>query len=180
MEANGARRVAVPGRAMKLIARHEGESIPVEVERDPGGYRLRLRGEWVRVDFITASRFLRSLRMPDGKQYLFVHHREGSRHDISFGDSTVQIELFDPLSMKRRFREDETDSNGNVTALMPGRVVRVHVQPGDVVKRGATLLVLEAMKMQNEITAPRDGSVSAVFVADGQTVDGGTLLLTLD
>lgn len=165
---------------MKLIARHEGEAIPVEVERDPNGYRLRLRDEWIHVDFITASRFLRSLRMPDGKQYLLVHHREGTRHDISFGDSTVQIELFDPLSMKRRFREDEEDSDGRMMALMPGRVVRVHVQPGDVVQRGTTLLVLEAMKMQNEITAPRDGVVSSVLVQDGQTVEGGALLITLD
>ncbi|MBK5260932.1 MAG: hypothetical protein JJE51_15185 [Thermoanaerobaculia bacterium] len=60
---------------------------------------------------------------------------------------------------------------------MPGRVVRILVEPGAAVRKGAGLLILEAMKMQNEIQAPVDGVVDAIFVESGSTVEGGADLL---
>jgi biotin carboxyl carrier protein len=64
-----------------------------------------------------------------------------------------------------------------VKALMPGRVVRVLVAKGDNVRKGAGLLILEAMKMENEIVAPADGVVDDVFVTPGQTVESGAELM---
>ena len=63
---------------------------------------------------------------------------------------------------------------------MPGKVVRVMAEPGDAVQRGQTLMVLEAMKMQHAITAPGDGTVSAVFFAEGEQVPEGAELLKLE
>jgi pyruvate carboxylase subunit B len=63
---------------------------------------------------------------------------------------------------------------------MPGIVVQLLVQPGDAVEKGQPLLVLEAMKMQNEIAAPSDGSVKAVHVAEKQAVGSGEKLVTLE
>ena len=60
---------------------------------------------------------------------------------------------------------------------MPGRIVRVMVNKGDNVRKGAGLVVLEAMKMQNEIQAPADGIVDVVFVETGQTVESGADLV---
>ena len=60
---------------------------------------------------------------------------------------------------------------------MPGRIVRVLVNKGDSVTKGAGLLVLEAMKMENEIQAPTDGIVDQLFVTAGQTVEGGAELV---
>lgn len=57
-----------------------------------------------------------------------------------------------------------------VRAPMPGTIVSVNVKAGDAVKSGDVLLVLESMKIKNEITAPQDGTVSEVFVAEGQYV----------
>ncbi|MBC8646964.1 MAG: acetyl-CoA carboxylase biotin carboxyl carrier protein subunit [Thermoanaerobaculia bacterium] len=62
---------------------------------------------------------------------------------------------------------------------MPGRVVQVCVRPGERVEEGALLLVLEAMKMQNEIRAPWAGGVEAVSVSAGQSVEAGALLLSI-
>jgi biotin carboxyl carrier protein len=67
----------------------------------------------------------------------------------------------------------------DVLASLPGLVVRVLVDPGDAVAAGEPLITLEAMKMQNEIRAPRDGRVSEVAVAAGQAIAGGTLLVRL-
>lgn len=67
-----------------------------------------------------------------------------------------------------------------VVAPMPGKVVRVLVKPGDDVKTRQGLVVVEAMKMENELRAPRDGRVRDVAVAEGQSVDAGAVLLVVE
>ncbi len=70
--------------------------------------------------------------------------------------------------------------NIKIDAPMPGTVVSVAVNKGQSVKRGDVLIVLEAMKMENEICAPQDGTVVSVNCSKGETVDSGKTLLTLD
>jgi biotin carboxyl carrier protein len=67
----------------------------------------------------------------------------------------------------------------SVRAPMPGSVVALHVQEGDVVKRGQTVLVIESMKMETSIAAPRDGTVQNIHYVAAQTFDRDALLLTL-
>lgn len=66
-----------------------------------------------------------------------------------------------------------------VTAPMPGTILTVNVAPGDAVRRGQVLMILEAMKMENEIMCPRDGKVASVSAAKGATVESGTLLCVI-
>jgi len=66
-----------------------------------------------------------------------------------------------------------------VRAVIPGRVLAVAVIPGDVVTAGQQLLTVEAMKMQNELRSPRDGTVERVSVSPGATVEPGDILLVL-
>ena len=66
-----------------------------------------------------------------------------------------------------------------VTAPMPGTILSVNVQPGQAVKKGDVLVMLEAMKMENEIMAPIDGTVATVNASKGQSVQSGDVLLTL-
>ena len=66
-----------------------------------------------------------------------------------------------------------------VTARMPGTIVSVKVNVGDTVKSDTLVAVLEAMKMENEVMAPRDGVVSSVAVSEGATVNSGDLLVVL-
>ncbi|MDV3103031.1 acetyl-CoA carboxylase biotin carboxyl carrier protein subunit [Thermococcus waiotapuensis] len=68
---------------------------------------------------------------------------------------------------------------GVVTAPMPGKILRVLVSEGEQVKTGQGLLILEAMKMENEIPAPRDGIVRKIFVKEGNTVNTGDPLMEL-
>jgi biotin carboxyl carrier protein len=74
----------------------------------------------------------------------------------------------------------QTTGAQRMTAPMPGKIVRVLVKAGEVVKRRQVLVVVEAMKMENELRATRDGTVSAVFVSEGQSVEAGTALVTVD
>ncbi len=162
---------------MKFIARTDSREIDVEVLRHGDTYRVRIGKRWLEADFVSVGLFVRSLRLDDGTQLSLTHHSDGNTHEISFGGATVTVEITDPLAAKRRRREDEIGSSGVVKALMPGRVVRVLVAKGEVVRKGAGLLILEAMKMENEIIAPADGTVDELFVEAGQTVESGAELL---
>ncbi len=162
---------------MRFIARHGGHEIPIEVERLGSGYRVRLGDRWLVADLVNAGPYLRSLRLEDGTQLALIHDREGNTHQISLADSTIHVDLADPLSLKRRRREDELGEGGVIRAMMPGRIVRVMVRKGEPVRKGSVLMVLEAMKMENEIQAPGDGTVDQVFVEDGQTVERGAELV---
>jgi 3-methylcrotonyl-CoA carboxylase alpha subunit len=74
---------------------------------------------------------------------------------------------------KARHRDHSTE------APMPGAVLKILVRPGDVVKRGAPLLILEAMKMEHQIVAPRDGTIATVSCREGELVQPGIELVTL-
>jgi biotin carboxyl carrier protein len=67
-----------------------------------------------------------------------------------------------------------------ITAPIPGRVSRILVEPGEQIARGDGVVVVEAMKMENELRAPRDGVVGSIEVEEGQGVEGGALLATIE
>jgi biotin carboxyl carrier protein len=96
----------------------------------------------------------------------------------------VEIESERRASLRERARRgrEETAHGGptEVHAIIPGVVVSVSVVPGDGVVAGQQLLVVEAMKMQNELRAPRDGVISRVAVGAGRTIEVGDLLLVLE
>lgn len=68
----------------------------------------------------------------------------------------------------------------SVTAPMPGKILNVKLQVGAVVKKGDVILILEAMKMENEIVAPEDGTIASINVATGDSVEAGAVLATLN
>lgn len=87
----------------------------------------------------------------------------------------------DPRSLRKR--GDSAGEHGGVRAIkapMPGRVVRVLVQAGDVVTADQGLIVIEAMKMQNELRSPKAGTVMRVAVSEGQSVQAGGVLIVVE
>jgi biotin carboxyl carrier protein len=162
---------------MKFIARRDGMDIPVEVERLGSGYRVTLGEKSIVVDVVEIGRFIHSLRLEDGTQFAFAHHREGTMHHVSLGGANVAVEIVDPLALRRKGADDQAGAGGVIKALMPGRIVRLLVKKNDSVERGQSLLILEAMKMENDIQSPVDGVVDEIFVNSGDTVEAGGQLL---
>ena len=166
------------GARLKLIARYRDDETVIEIERHDGRYRVKLGDRWVVADLIAAGG-LRSLRLEDGTQFALSHHRVGTTHQITIGASRLDVDIIDPLTVRRKSGDDHLGDSGIIKALMPGRIARVLVEKGEQVSRGTGLLVLEAMKMENEIPAPADGVIDEIFVKPGDTVEGGADLVHL-
>lgn len=122
-----------------------------------------------------------SVLLPSGRQLTGrATVRPDGRVEAWIGARRVPVELSDPL---RELAGDSADPAGRATeirARIPGRVVEVRVAAGDQVAGGATLLVLEAMKMQNEIRVDRSARISSVECVSGQTVETGAILVRLE
>lgn len=84
-----------------------------------------------------------------------------------------------PAAQKAPVQADSASADGTVVSPMPGTIVQLMAAQGDKVSKGQPILVLEAMKMENEITAKKDGVLSELRVAEGQTVAGGEILFTI-
>jgi 3-methylcrotonyl-CoA carboxylase alpha subunit len=163
---------------LRFIARYRDEEIPLEVERHGSSYRVKIGDRLIVADLVTAGG-VHSLRLEDGTQFLLTHRRDGTMRQITLGASRLDIDIVDPLALRRKSGDDNLGASGIIKALMPGRIARVLVEKGAAVRRGTALLVLEAMKMENEIPAPADGVVDEIFVNAGDTVEGGADLIHL-
>ena len=111
-----------------------------------------------------------------GRRFNVGVHAAGGAITVMARRGTYRFELHDP----GRAAMGQDASGGKLTAPMPGKVTKVHIAVGATVKKGAPLLVLEAMKMEHTITAPSDGTVSALRCAEGDQVDEGVELVAFE
>lgn len=110
----------------------------------------------------------------------WLSHEENGLIYISFGSSTFKIKRADLLTGSRDVEPEtslDLSHSGDIKAPMPGRIVSIKVQHGDEVKKGDLVLILESMKMENNILSPRDGIVEKVLVMQGEMVDPSTRLV---
>ena len=107
----------------------------------------------------------------------------GGDFDVHLDGRTIPVQIRPAGGFGRQKKQGHGAQGGGpqrVIAPMPGKVVRVLVKPGDEVKARQGLVVVEAMKMENELRAARDGRVRDVAVKEGQSVDAGAVLLTVE
>jgi biotin carboxyl carrier protein len=100
--------------------------------------------------------------------------------EVSVNGRVFRVEVFDPRSMRGRKAAGVTEGRQAVAAPMPGRVIRVLVEAGQEVEAGQGLIVVEAMKMQNEMKSPKAGRVIEVKAIDGATVAAGDVLVVIE
>jgi biotin carboxyl carrier protein len=90
------------------------------------------------------------------------------------------VEIFDPREMRGRKSAGAGEGRQNIAAMMPGKVVRVLVSAGDAVEAGEGLVVVEAMKMQNEMKSPKSGRVIEIKTRADATVAAGEVLMVIE
>ncbi len=168
-------------RAQRFEVTVEGQTHKVVVELDDQGQpaEVQVDGAPCSVQAAADDTFLVRPGGAEGPQWS-VHLCPGRRpHQASIDGEVVGLEL-------KSAREAALDAalassgggagSGTVKAPMPGRVVRVLVAEGDPVEDGTPLLIVEAMKMENDVRSPTAGKVGTILVAAGDTVDAGQLL----
>jgi len=116
----------------------------------------------------------------DGKSYEVKVVTAPAGYYVDLDGERSVVEVQDPRAVSRRGLAGVRDGRQSVSAPMPGRVVRVLVREGTEVEAGAGLVVVEAMKMQNEMKAPKSGRVLSVKAIEGATVAAGDVLVTIE
>lgn len=132
-------------------------------EMRPGSYHLLYKGQSFEIEVLTTD--------PEAKKHLF-----------SVNGKKVEAELkdkFDELLKELGMDASASQKVGDLKAPMPGLVVDVPVKEGDTVKKGETLVILEAMKMENALKAAGDATVKKIMVKKGQAVEKNTVLIQL-
>ena len=162
-----------------------GEQHELEVEEQDGAYRVKLDDTWYPIQLERMGDSARYSLIIDNKPVdIFAEEGPHSFH-LVIGSRRFEIALLGP-SRPSRSGDGAADLDADsergewvLTSPMAGVVQDVMVEPGDEVEKGQVLMVIEAMKMQNDLHARRAGTVKAVFAATGERVDQGTKLLVL-
>jgi biotin carboxyl carrier protein len=159
----------------------EGRPRKVQLEQNASGaWSAAVDGEPVMADAHLLRPGLLSLIL-DGRAYRLVLEESPDETAVHLGARRFGYRLGDPRSLRsRRASQDGADGPKTLKASMPGRVVRVLVEPGEAVKAGQGVLVIEAMKMQNEVKSPKDGKLSRLQVKPGDTVNAGQPLAVVE
>jgi biotin carboxyl carrier protein len=162
---------------MRISARVGDTIHDVTIERQNGTHVVEVDGERFEVDSRKLEADFYSILI-GGRSYEVSVEATRDGYHVRHGATQQLVTLSDP---GRKAREERTAALGIAEILsdMPGKIVRVLVDEGDTVDEGQGLVVVEAMKMENEVTAPRAGRVDSIEVQPNQTVEGGTRLLTI-
>jgi biotin carboxyl carrier protein len=105
----------------------------------------------------------------------------GDPINVRSGSSGVEVKLFDPKRLRGAASIDATaDGVAEIRSAMPGKVVRIIGEVGREVEKGEGIIVVEAMKMQNELKSPKQGLVKEIRVSEGETVIAGDILAVIE
>lgn len=107
--------------------------------------------------------------------------KSGEPYQVQVASHSIDVTLIDPKRLRGAGRDAEHgDGAAEIRTAMPGKVVRILVEKGASVEKGDGVLVVEAMKMQNELRSPKAGTVKSINVEEGSTVAGGDVLAVIE
>ena len=168
---------------MKLQAEIDGEKHEITIHRD---------GEFVRAE-IDGRRLDIAASQPEPGVFLIKNNGrifqasverpadEPAVSRIQIGMQSFDIKVIDPKRLRSGAADAvHADGLAEIKTAMPGKVVRVVCSVGDEIEKGSSVLVVEAMKMQNELKAPKSGIVKEIRVVEGSTVSAGDVLATIE
>lgn len=163
---------------MKLIAKLDGEKHEVEVVRVDNQVTATVEDREYTFDVSQPEPNIYTFRSGGSRSEAFV---SPGTSKVTIGGHEFDIELTDP----KRLRGSTVDAEhaggaAEIKTAMPGKVVRILVAAGDKVQKGDGVLVVEAMKMQNEMKSPKDGVVKEIRTSEGSTVNAGDVLAMIE
>jgi biotin carboxyl carrier protein len=150
-------------------------------ETGDGVYEITLDGETFHVDAVRSGPTVYSV-IEDGKQFEAMVDEKGAHgFDVLVAGRVFHLESIDERTrLLAQGAAPVATGPQTVTAEMPGKVVKLSVPVGESVREGQGVVVVEAMKMENEIPSPISGVLKEIAVSEGQTVEAGALLFTVE
>jgi biotin carboxyl carrier protein len=152
----------------------------VEVSGEAGRYRLTIGSEVWEVDGRLTAQGIYSLLIGGVSYVADVWDQDGACVvDVGAERYVIHVEEQTRHIIRTKGGAGGGQGARTLVAPLPGRIVKIAVKPGDRIEKGATLLVIEAMKMENEFKAGASGTIAEVRVEAGQTVNGGDVLVVI-
>jgi biotin carboxyl carrier protein len=162
---------------MKYEIQIAGKIRTVELHRDGARWLIALDGAPTDADAIEIAPGVFSVLLNGESHEIRVAPNPDGSLTIQDGPNEFKAEVADPRAWRgRKHGAVEAEGRQQIVAPMPGKIVRILVKAGDPVEAGQGLLVVEAMKMQNEIRSPKGGTVERVHAKEGQPVNAGEVL----
>jgi biotin carboxyl carrier protein len=163
---------------VKYITTINGRKFEIEILSDGS---VLVNGQPREVDFLALDPSLYSVIMNGVSHEVVIEETEGD-YQVLFGGKLYEGEVLDEraqLMLSRSGGGAADTGEVSIRAPMPGLIVALPVEEGQQVKAGQTVVILESMKMQNELKCPRDGTVQRISVQAGQTVEQKKVLVTI-
>jgi len=149
----------------------------VDLEKEGSSYRVSLDGQPVDADVILAAPNAVSVILNGAAFEIHIAPSLDGTCKLQTGAHEFQADVRDPRAWRGRKQGAlEAEGRQQIVAPMPGKVIRLLVKVGDEVEAGQGLMVVEAMKMQNEIRSPKKGRVERLQAKEGQPVNAGDIL----
>jgi biotin carboxyl carrier protein len=163
-----------------IVSGANGKPHRLELEKAEGGWNCRLDGKSLQIDAVIPRRDVLSL-LVEGHSYEIKREQTATELEMWVGSDRFAVELRDPRSLRSRQRAG-SDEKGprKILAPMPGRVVRLLVVENSEIEAGQGIVVVEAMKMQNEIKSPKKGIVRKLSATAGAAVNPGDVLAVVE
>ena len=152
----------------------------VELQRDGAGWKCKLNGRELPLDVTSAQNGVLSILL-DGKSYEVKQEITSAETNVVVGQERYSVAVRDPRSLRSR-RSGGASEQGikKIIAPMPGKIVRLLAKEGSAVQAGQSVIVIEAMKMQNELKAPKNGMLKKINVSEGAAVEAGQALAEVE
>jgi biotin carboxyl carrier protein len=167
---------------MKLKANIGGETVDVEVVRDGDHVTAKVGDREYTIEVAEPEANVYALRDGAKLTEVFVSPtKPGASAIVTVGGKEVEFDLIDPKRLRGSGIDAEhAGGTAEIKTAMPGQLVRILVEVGAEVKKGDGILVVEAMKMQNEMKSPKDGIVKELRSTEGSTVNAGDILAVIE
>lgn len=162
---------------MKLFAEIKDQKYEIKLERE----NRKILAE------IDGKRYELEASEPEPNVFLLKYNNQihqiyvAPNNLVSLGNHQFEINLIDPKRLRGAGgASGQTDGASEIKTAMPGKVVRVLIEEGAEIKQGEGVIVVEAMKMQNEMKSPKDGIIKEIRFAEGATVNAGDILAVIE
>ncbi|WP_164007954.1 biotin/lipoyl-containing protein [Pyxidicoccus trucidator] len=165
---------------MRYFTKQQGQKEAVPVDLEPLGndqYKLTVNGQTYQVDALMLEHGTMTM-LVDGQSYSVEFEENGDEVGVLLRGQVNRIDVADERRLRLRAGTAAFSVEGRqlITAPMPGKVVKV----GDEVKEGQGLVVVEAMKMENELKSPKAGKVTELFAKEGTAVENNAKLVVVE